>query len=105
MQEVEFQVPGGCDLASAENLIEHVCAALDLQPAMKSTLASYPGSVHWHYKRGKEKGTLELTLAPGSRRIWAQVHINRNGAWIEEVLPRVRAEVEGALRRFRGRLQ
>ena len=105
MQEVEFQVPGGCDLANAENLIEHVCAALDLRPVMKSTLASYPGSVHWHYKRGKEKGTLELTVAPGSRRIWAQVHTTRGGAWIAEVLPRVRQEIQQGLTRFLGRLQ
>jgi hypothetical protein len=105
MREIEFQLPSGYDLRNAEELIERVCAAHGLQPAMKSTLASYPGSVHWHYKRGNEKGTLELTVAPGPRRIWAQVHTNRNGAWIAEVLPRVRQEIEQALTRFLGRLQ
>lgn len=105
MHQVEFQIPDGCDLANAESLIENVCSALDLQPAMKSTLASYPGSVHWHYKRGKEKGTLELTLLPASCRIWAQVHTNRNGTWIADVLPRLRHQIEQGLTRFPGRLQ
>jgi len=99
MCEIEFRVPRGSDLAEAEELIERVCSAHNLQPAMKASLAGYPGSIHWHYKRGKEKGTLELTLLRRTGRIWAQVNTNRNGAWIAEVLPRVRAAIEQGLRR------
>ena len=72
---------------------------MGLHVAMKGTLASYPGCVHWHYKKQREKGTLELTLLPGGRRIWASVHSGRKASWIETLLPRVRRDVELALRR------
>lgn len=99
MEEIEFFVPARCDLGKAEALIERVCAAHGLHAAMKGSLATYPGSVHWHYKQLKETGTLELTLLRGDRRIWAAVHTNRKAAWIEDALPKVKADVERALKR------
>ena len=97
MQQIEFHVPPKRDLASADLLIERVCATHGLQAAMKGTLATYPGSVHWHYKKPQENGTLELTLLRRDRRIWAAVHTNRKAPWIEHVLPRIRADIEQAL--------
>ena len=99
MEEIEFSLPARCDFAKAEALIERVCGACGLHAAMKSSLATYPGSIHWHYKKSKEKGTLELTLLRGERRIWAAVHTNRKAAWIEDALPKVRALVEQGLKR------
>jgi hypothetical protein len=99
MQEVEFTIPRRCDLANAARLIEEVCSGLGLNLAMKGTLATYPGCVHWHYKKQKEKGTLELTLLPSDKRIWASVHTGRRAPWIEILLPRVQRAVELALRR------
>ena len=67
MEQIEFSVPARCDVRKAEALIERVCAAHGLQAAMKGKLSSYPGSIHWHYKKRAEKGTLELTLLPRER--------------------------------------
>jgi hypothetical protein len=97
MDQIEFSIPARCDLRKADVLIERVCAAHGLQAAMKGKLASYPGSIHWHYKKRAEKGTLELTLLPGERRIWAAIHTNRQAPWIAEVLHKVRADIERAL--------
>ncbi len=98
MQEIEFTVPAKADLDQAEAVIESVCAAHGLQAGMKSPLASFPGSIHWHYKKPREKGTLELTLFRRDRRIWAQVQEGRKAPWISTVLPLVRSAIERELR-------
>ena len=98
MQEIEFRVPPDLNLNRAGQLIEDACAALNLTIVMKSPLASYPGSTHWHYKNGKEKGTLELTLLPRDRRIWAQVQSGRKAPWIDAMLPEVQRSIERALK-------
>ncbi len=50
------------------------------------TLARYPGSRHWHYKRKGMRGTLEITWWPGGNRTWASLREDRFGEWIESVI-------------------
>jgi hypothetical protein len=101
MREVEFSVPHKCDLKLAEHLIEDICARRGLQVAMKGSQATIPGSIHWHYKREKQKGTLELTLFPDRRRLWAKVAKGRKAAWIDLELPQLQREMEKALKASR----
>jgi hypothetical protein len=102
LREVEFRVPKQCDLNGAERLIERVCAERGLSVAMKGSLASYPGCVHWHYKdKDHRKGTLEITLYPKDRRIWAQVQDGRRAPWIDAEIPRLRRAIEGKLQQAR----
>lgn len=98
MQQIEFRVPRTADLKKAGALIERVSARCGLVASMKGSLAAYPGSVHWHFKKQKEKGTLEITLHPGERRIWAQVQAGRKAAWIDQTLPHLRRTIEKELR-------
>jgi hypothetical protein len=98
MKEVEFSVPSGCDLGSAERLIEAVCLRRGLQVTMKGSLATFPGSIHWHYKNQSQKGTLELTLHVPSGRIWAQVQNGRRAEWIDLELPGLQRAIERELR-------
>ncbi len=102
MQEIEFTVPSNCDLSRAGNLIEDVCSGLKLSAGMKGSLATHPGSIHWHFKNGKEKGVLELTLIARDRRIWAQVHSGRRAPWIDVALPKVRRAIEMGLKKTSG---
>jgi hypothetical protein len=97
MQQVEFTVPKTCDLATAVEKIEQVCAAQGLTMSMKTSQAAFPGSTHWHYKNKKLKGTLELTLYIPARRVWANVQSGRKAPWIDALLPVVQLEVESAL--------
>jgi hypothetical protein len=83
MREVEFSVPQKCDLKLAERLIEEICGGRGLQVAMKGSQSKFPGSIHWHYKREKQKGTLELTLFPANRWLWAKVAEGRKAPWID----------------------
>ena len=69
-----------------------------LRVAMKGTLAAHKGCVHWHLKRGKERGTLEVTLWPAQRRVWLSVHANRGAEWVEGAL----RDLAGALPRALG---
>jgi hypothetical protein len=98
MREIEFAVPRNAALAEAERLIEKVCARRGLVLAMKGSLSSYPGCVHWHYKRQNQKGTLELTLFARDRRVWAKVQDGRKAPWIDEELPGLQAAIERALK-------
>ncbi|MBZ5610863.1 MAG: hypothetical protein LAP38_21580 [Acidobacteriia bacterium] len=103
MQEIEFTVPPKFDFAQAEGCIEGVCARHGIEVAMKGSLAAYPGSIHWHYKKPKQKGTLELTVFGRDGRIWAQVHTNRAAPWIPALLPKIRGDIERELRSTGGR--
>ena len=98
MREIDFAVPRNADFVRAERLIEKICARRGLVLAMKGSLRSYPGCVHWHYKRPDQKGTLELTLFVRDRRVWAAVQDGRKAPWIDEELPRLQAAIERALK-------
>jgi hypothetical protein len=104
MREVEFKVPPSAQLIDAGSVIEATCAAEGLQIGMKGTLASFPGSTHWHFKRPKERGTLEITLFPRDRRIWAQIQDGRRAEWIEPCLANIRHTLEGKLKVSAGTL-
>jgi len=77
--------------------VERAASTENLTLTLKSTLAKYPGCVHWHYKKGKQPGTLEITWFPRERRLWFKIARNRNRAWIEKVTPRLRRLIESNL--------
>jgi hypothetical protein len=98
MREIDFAVPRDADLGRAERLIEKICARRGLILAMKGSLLSYPGCVHWHYKRPDQKGTLELTLFARDRRVWAKVQDGRKAPWIDQELPGLQVDIERGLK-------
>lgn len=101
MKEVEFAVPKNSDLRQAEKLVEVICARRGLQLAMKGATAAYPGSIHWHFKQPKQKGTLEVSLHIPTRRLWAKILKGRKAPWIDKELPELRRAIESALRAHR----
>jgi len=90
MQEYEFQVPSSAELAVVDSAIEAACIAEGLQLGMKGSLARFPGSIHWHFKKPGERGTLEITSVPQANRVWAQVQSGRRADWIEPCLTQIR---------------
>jgi len=99
MKTVPIKFPTACSTARAAGVIERVCEDRGLVVAMRGSLASYPGSVHWHYKQPKQKGTLEITLDVVSHRLWASVQAGRRAPWIAAELPPLRRAIESALRK------
>src|SRR4051794_41704257 len=70
MRETHIQPAPGID---AMAVVESACASAGLTITMRGTLAAYPGCVHWHLKRGRERGTLEITWWPKTAELWFKV--------------------------------
>ncbi len=69
--------------------VESVAQELDLTITSRSTLKSFPGSIHWHMKQGKTRGVLEVTLHKDQA--WISVQDGRKGEWIEDAIKKMLA--------------
>jgi hypothetical protein len=94
MIEVNLEVPENANTDVVIDSVERVCLQHQLSYTLKGSLASYPGSVHWHFKAGKQKGTLEITWWENKNRLWCKVADGRKDKWIEESLPQIKEEIE-----------
>lgn len=98
LREVDVAVPAGADLSGADGAIEACCASLGLTLTVKTTLRMHTDNVHWHFKKGKERGTLEVTLLRAERKVVISVHDNRNGPWIPAAVRELKAAIVKSLR-------
>jgi len=86
----EIALPMNFPLAEAARILEEAATADGLRVAVRGTNTEYPGSILWHWKRGKEAGTLKATLIQGrSRRILLTVEDSRPAPWTEPALERI----------------
>ncbi len=97
MRYDEIDLPPTLPLKEAARAIDEVTAAQGLRITSLGTLGEYPGSIHWHVKRGKEAGTLEITLLNRERRLQFSVRDNRQGPWTEAGLEAVSDAVRARL--------
>jgi hypothetical protein len=97
MVEVNIKIPETVNTAVLMDVIERVCRAHDLACTLKGTLVKYPGSLHWHFKKGQQTGTLEITWWANKEHLWFKVADGRAGAWIEETLSQMKEEIQNAL--------
>jgi hypothetical protein len=74
--------------------IERLCQSHGLSITMKTTLSKCPGSIHWHLKKGRERGTLEITLWPSKSRLWFSMQDGRKGDWVMPVAQQTKKELE-----------
>jgi hypothetical protein len=95
MEEIEVQInPAGIEEQLAP-LIEGAVVHYGLQIRMRGTLRTYPGFQHWHVHKPGERGTLEVTLWPAGKRVWFSVQAGRRAEWIADIVPQLKAWVEG----------
>ncbi|WP_181350418.1 hypothetical protein [Thalassobacillus sp. CUG 92003] len=66
--------------------IEQLTTEAGLTMSQRTTLSSKKGSYHWHFKKGKEKGVLEITYWPKHHRLWLDIHDNRRAPWNIEAI-------------------
>ena|ERR1044071_5043132 len=66
-------------------VISEVAAVFELTVTSDGALKSLPGSRHWHLKRAKQRGTLEITHWPQEGRLWVCYHSNRAGSWVPDI--------------------
>ena len=84
MQEREIPLFSRADDGEVERAIDQAVADSGLHVTMRASLRTFPGSVHWHVKHGREPGTLEITFWPQERRAWFTIHDGRQAEWIEK---------------------
>jgi hypothetical protein len=96
MIEVEIQIPPAIQSNAVVRNVEQVCLDNDLTLMLKGKLAKYPGCVHWHFKKHKQAGTLEITWWENEHRLWFKIAEHRKGTWIEEDLPALKKKIERA---------
>ncbi|HEY3331788.1 MAG TPA: hypothetical protein VGK19_17285 [Capsulimonadaceae bacterium] len=89
MADTPLNLPPTADWERLPQTVEACCAAEGLTVTMKGSLVKHPGCIHWHYKRGRERGTLELTLVATTRRVWFTVQAGRTADWIAPAMERL----------------
>ncbi len=97
MWSVEVRVPQQSDLSRAVQLVEDLCASEGLSVTMRGSLKKYPTSLHWHFKKGRDKGTLEITFWRKAGRLWFSVDRGRTAGWIAGSVQRLRVKLEQEL--------
>jgi hypothetical protein len=97
MIETPIHLAGAALTADIEQRAEQVCIDAGLHIALKTTLASYPGCVHWHWKQGSAPGILELTWWSQQRRLWFAIHENRKAAWIDRLMASLPARLAAVI--------
>lgn len=89
MKEIEIDLHGNADDEAIQRAVERACSSARLRCTLKDTLRAYPGCVHWHFKNGTQRGTLEITYWPQQTRAWFSIQAGRSATWIDDVLPAI----------------
>ena len=97
MREIVVPLPSEPDFNTVEQLIDEICLTEGLACRLKSSLKKYPGSIHWHFKRGSQAGVLEITLWPQRRWLWFSLREGRRAAWVEALIPSLQRKLEKAI--------
>lgn len=84
MREIEIPIASNADLQAVERSIDRAISDSGLDVTLRASLRKLPGCVHWHVKRGREPGTLEITFWPQERRAWFTIQDGRRAGWIDE---------------------
>ena len=99
MEEIEVAVNPAAREEQLTSSVEAAAAHYGLQIRMRGTLRTYPGSQHWHLHKPGERGTLEVTLWPAGKRVWFSVQAGRRAEWIADIVPHIKAWIEGQMPR------
>lgn len=84
MRELEIPLTSRDDRDRIERSIDAAIAGAGLAVTLRASLKKFPGCVHWHVRRGREPGTLEITYWPQEHRAWFTIQDGRRAEWIDE---------------------
>lgn len=97
MENAEIILPRGASAETITQAIDKAIAQSGLTVTLRDSLKKFPGCVHWHLKRGREPGTLELTFWPREHRAWFLVQRGRAASWTAEASSDLEQEVQRQL--------
>jgi hypothetical protein len=82
-----------------EATIRGFAAEQDLTVGPIRTLKTIPGGAHWHIRKGRGSGTLEVTLDATASELRVAVHENRRGSWAGATLESFAASLKATLKK------
>lgn len=97
MEDVEIALPRDASAETVTQAIDDAVAQSELTVTLRDSLKKFPGCIHWHLKRGREPGTLELTFWPREHRAWFSVQRGRAAPWTAEALSDLEQKVQRQL--------
>jgi hypothetical protein len=96
MQTIDLPISPGVSDAAVVKGVEAAARSVGLEVTLRTSSSTYPGSVHWHFKKRLEKrGTLELTFWPKTKKLWAKIQSSRKADWIPSSLDQLVKEFTG----------
>jgi hypothetical protein len=98
----DVDLPVKIDFRLVERTVEKYCQLAGLSVTVKTTLLSCPGSIHWHFKKGTERGSLEATLWEKGKRLWFPVDARREGTWTQDAMVELKSRLERQLKKEAG---
>jgi hypothetical protein len=93
--EVDIEVPEHWNDKVIMKAVEAACKDLGL--TQRSRLYWVKRFVRWQIKMEKQKGSLEVTYLPRTRRAWCAVGKNRHADWMEAAIPQLKLNIERRL--------
>ncbi len=94
MREIDIALRNGAADQEIVNAVDAACREAGLTLATKGSLGKYPGCMHWHYKFGEQRGTLEITYWPKAKRAWFALRANRYSPWMDSIVPQLKIDIE-----------
>jgi hypothetical protein len=73
-------------------LIEETCAGMNLHTSMKGSTKTLPPNIHWHFKKDKAKGVLEITLLLNANEVILSCKENRKADWVIGAMKELKEE-------------
>jgi len=94
MREIDIALRQSATDKEVVNAVDVACREAGMTQVSKGSLGKYPDCVHWHYKLGKQRGTLEITYWPKTQRAWFALRANRYALWMDNVVPQLKIDIE-----------
>ena len=99
METEELKIRKNMSCKDVVRAVEGSGAAVGLGVTLRTSLVSFPGSVHWHFrKHGERRGTLEMTFWPERRRLWVKIQAGRRAGWIRGAMEALATEMKRRMR-------
>jgi hypothetical protein len=95
LSEIDIMIPAHWNDKVIIKTVEAACKGLGL--IQRSRLYWVKHIVRWQVKMEKQKGSLEISYLPPTKRAWFTVRKNRYAEWIDTVIPRLKTDIERRL--------
>jgi hypothetical protein len=83
MRDTEIPLPVKTDCEKLIRFVDEALVERELRVTLRDELKKFPGCVHWHVKKGRMPGTLEITVWPEQHRAWFTIHDGRVADWLD----------------------